>query len=381
MAMRMSARGAVSVASKAKKLRNFGKAWNVGDKGIVLYPLFYNDATNDIDLLVAAVWGYKVNDMNAIGLKASFIPSNAQIDENGEPVTPDVTSQFSKIASAFVAGEKEGKTRQLEGKTWPSQQALKSALENLNKEFDAKNNPKAKKAVISRLQLYISTEVVYIPLDKENKPMWDEAGVYSQALSNERINKLYAIINDPKFGINKDSKYLEVQYDFIAADGQKSTAGKCQPVGQPIEYLLKSRYPDAASKFDQLAAMLPDNSDIIMNHNYSYRKISESSLRSAFSTYAITNGEFLDTLPEDMKETVIKSSQIIQELSILPTMKDADLKASIEAELSKNAPVAAPIMASTPAVENGAPNIQDLMNNPARPDAVNQEELDEVNLD
>lgn len=377
MAMRMSARGAVAVASKAKKLRGFGKAWKVGDKGIVLYPLFCNEDTKEADLLVAACWGYKVNDMNALGVKASFIPSNAEINDDGEPVVPDVTSQFSRLAPAFIAGEKERRTRALDAKPWPTVAAHKAASEQLENEFDAKNNPKAKKSVISRLQLYISTEVIYVPIVNE-KPDWANAALYSQSLSNDRISKLYAIMNDSKYNVTADSRYLEVQYDFVAADGEKSTAGRCQPVGVTPEYSLKSRYPDDVAKLDQLISQLPEDSKIIMNHNYSYRKISESTLRAAYSAYAVMHSEELDTLPDDAKEQAAKSARIIQELSILPMIKDEALVKSINEELAKEAPVAAPVKPA--AVADGAPKITDLMNNPARAADEDQEELDDVNL-
>lgn len=377
MAMRMSARGAVTVASKAKKLRSFGKAWKVGDKGIVLYPLFHNEETNEADLLVAACWGYKVNDMNALGVKASFIPSNAEINDDGEPVVPDVTSQFSRLAPAFIAGEKERKTRQIDSKAWPTPSAMKAASAQLENEYDVKNNPKAKKSVISRLQLYISTEAIYVPIVNGN-PDWANAALYSQALSNDRISKLYAIINDSKFNITPDSRYLEVQYDFVATDGEKSTAGRCQPVGITPEYALKNRYPDDVAKLDALVSQLPDDSKIIMNHNYSYRKISESTLRAAYSAYAVMHSEDLDTLPDDAKEQAVRSARIIKELSILPMVKDEALVNSINEELAKEEPVAEPIKPA--AVADGAPKITDLMNNPARAAEEDQEELDDVNL-
>lgn len=377
MAMRMSARGAVTVASKAKKLRGFGKAWKVGDKGIVLYPLFHNEETGDVDLLVAACWGYKVNDMNALGVKAIFIPSNAEINDDGEPVVPDVTSQFSRLAPAFVAGEKNRKMMQIDSKAWPTPSAMKAASTQLENEYDVKNNPKAKKSVISRLQLYISTEVIYVPIVAD-KPDWANAALYSQALSNDRISKLYAIINDSKFNITPDSRYLEVQYDFVATDGEKSTAGRCQPVGITPEYALKNRFPDDASKLDMLVNQLPEDSKIIMNHNYSYRKISESTLRAAYSAYAVMHSEDLDTLPDDAKEQATKSARLIKELSILPMVKDESLVNLINEELAKEEPVAAPIKPA--AVADGAPKITDLMNNPARAADEDQEELDDVNL-
>ena len=378
MAMRMSARGAMHVGSKAKKLQNFGKAWKVGDKGIVLYPIYHDKETDTMELLVAMEWGYKVADMKALGLPATFIPSNAEIGEDGTPVVPDVTAQFARLCPAFIAGEKAQRVAALEAKPWPTQQALKSAMEQLENEYDAKNNMKARKPIIGRLSLYISTEVIYIPIVGD-KPKWDDARLYSQSLSNDRIQKLYTIINDPKYGVTKDSKFLEVQYDFVAADNEKATAGKCQPVGQTDEFKLANRFPDDKGRFDQLVAQLPEDSDIIKNHNFSYRHFDEAKLKAAFSNYAILNSESLDSVPEDMVDLVVKSASIIRDLSIDKAIQNSAITTKLEEALAQLKPAEAPV--PTTPLAAGAPTITELMNNPARADDSDAEDLNDVDLD
>lgn len=377
MAMRMSARGAAKVASKARKLSNFGKCWEVGDKGIVLYPIYWDDETQRMELLVCSEWGYRVNDMDSLGIKATFIPSNAEINDDGVPVVPDIASQFSKLAPAFIAGEKAAEERKLEQKAWPTASAQKTAMENLEKLYDTKNNPNAKKAVIGKLCLLITTECVYIPI-KNEKPDWDNARLVAQSLSSSKINKLMSIMDDKMYNINKETPYLEVQYNFTAADGNKSTAGKNDPVGLTGDYLLENRFPDDVAKLNNLATQLPQDSDIIKNHNYSYLHFPEAQLKSIFQAYCITKSENLDTVPEDWEDTVVNSSKFMDELSLVKALNNADLKQKITDRLAEEVGAAPTLLTpndtvptpgvdaeeSVPAANGAAPKVQDLMGNP-----------------
>ena len=372
MAMRMSARGAAKVASKARKLSNFGKCWNVGDKGIVLYPIYWDDETESVELLVSAEWGYRVNSMDKLGIKATFIPSNAEINEDGVPVVPDITSQFSKIAPAFIAGEKAAAELKLEQKSWPSAAAQKAAMESLEKEYDTKNNPDAKKAVIGKLCYLITTECIYIPM-KDDKPDWENARLVAQSLSSAKLNKLCTIIGDKMYGIGKDNKYLEVQYNFTAADGKKSTAGKNDPVGISAGMHLSERFPDDVSKLNALADQLPTDSDVIKNHNYSFMHFPEAQLKSVFQAYCVLNSENLDSVPEDWQDTVVKSAKFIDELSFTNNISNESLRKSIlerlEEEnadaptlLTQNDPVPSVAEPTAPTAPSKAPTLNDLLN-------------------
>ena len=393
MGMKVSARGAQKVSSKVRKLKNFGNAWDVGDKVICLYPVYYDEDTDQVELLVGMEWGYKVNDMQALGLKASFIPSNAEINEDGVPVVPDITSQFSRLAPAFIAGEKAAKERAIEAKPWPSSAAQKQALEKLADQYDTKNNPDARKPVIARLSLLITTECVVVPL-KDDKPDWDKANVFAQTLSNTKIKKLLAIMEDAQYGVNKDSTYVEVQYNFVAADGKKSTAGRNDPIGVTDQFALRNRFVSDVDKRKllELVTQLPEDSDVIRNHNYAYRHIDEAKLRSVFQSYAISESGNLDTVPEDQENMVIKSAQLIKDLSILSALANAELKQKVTDELAKiteSKPVAEtmqePADDSLPVpppvtMPTSAPSIMDLMNNPARADDALSDELANVDL-
>lgn len=378
--MRISARGAMKVSSKAKKLQNFGKKWDVGDKGIVLYPVYWDDETERLELLVAQVWGYKVNDMQALGIKTSFIPSNAPIGDDDMPVGQDITAQFSRLAPAFIAGEKAAKMQQIEAKNWPTAAAQKAAMEKLEADYDTKNNMKARKPVVGKLMLLITTECIYIPM-KNDVPDWDNAQLVAQTLSSTKISKLLALIDDPQYAMTKDSRYLEVQYNFTAADGLKSTAGKNDPTGITEAFALRNRFPDSVSKLEDLITQLPTDSDIIANHNYSYAKQDEASLKSLFQAYSIMNCESLDTVPEDYETSVVKSAEVIDKLQILSSLTNVALKEKISAELaeSANAPTPAPVPTEVP-VSTGAPTAAELLNKPALADDEFSDTLNDVAL-
>lgn len=384
MAMRLTGRGAMKVASKARKLQNFGKAWKVGDKGIVLYPIFKDPATGLTELLVACVWGYRVNDVKTLGVGASFIPSTVEISDDGKPVTPDLPYQFSFLASAFITGEKNAREKALEAKPWPSNSAYKSALEALNAEYDTKNNTKARKPIISRLQLYISTECIYVPMVND-KPDWDNAQVYAQTLSNERIAKLMNLIDEPKFAVDANEGYLEVQYDFVAADNEKSTAGRVAPVGVTPEYRLKNRFPDDEARLNQLVSLLPKDSDIISNHNYSYSKVDMTKLKNALTNYSILNSENLDAVGKDDIESLARSADLIKELSIFEALKNDEIKTRITEELEKNKSeieaIAPNYAAAQEAANETPPTLQGLMNSEFRADDAESEDLNDVSLD
>ena len=384
MGMRLSAREAQRISSKARKLQNFGRAWNVGDKGIVLYPIFKDEETGVVDLLVSKVWGYKVNDVKALGVGASFIPSTVEIDDNGKPVTPDLPYQFSFLAGSFVAGEKNARIAAIDAKPWPSNSAYKAALDALNDEYDVKNNPKARKPIISRLQLYISTEVVYIPIVNE-KPDWDNAGLYAYALSKDRITKLLAILDDPQYAVDVNEGYMEIQYNFVAADNEKSTAGRTAPIGVVPEYRLKNRFPDDVKKLAERVSMLPEDSDIIANHNYSYSKVDPIKLKNALSNYSMMNSECLDSVAEDEYGSLMKSAALIKELSVFNALKNDKLKDELDKAIAEAGPTIADIApnyaAAQAAVDPSVPPTIQALSNPALASDSDIDDLNDVSLD
>lgn len=381
--MRMTATGAMKTREDARKLGGFGQMWKPGDQITVYYPLV-RDESGKLDLLVGGCWGHPA-DPKQLGLKTIFIPSLTDIDESGVPVgKPDITYQFARIAKAFVEGEKQQKVDKCMAKSWPSEAARKSALEAIDAEFDTQNNAEAKKAVVGKLTLLITTECVVVPI-KNDEPMPAEARLVTQSLSNDKIRKLLAILNDKKYAPSDDKPYLEVQYTFPAKD-KKAEAGKVDPVGQTPEYRLESRYPDHFKTIESLLIGLPESSETIERRNFSYRKFEEKQIMQALTTYSIMQSEFLDSLSDEEDiERLAKSAATLDALSITKSLANEQLKMKITEELDKiktahPEDLVALVDREEPTFSTGAPSIEALMTNPNRADDSLAEGL-EINLE
>lgn len=331
MAMRMGASGAMQTRADAKTLGGFGQMWEPGSQGTVFYPIFYNEETNSYDLLVGAIWGHSCSP--ELGLKAIFIPSLTDVDESGVPIgKPDVTYQFSRIAKSFIDGEKELKLQKIAEKPWPSKEAERQAIQGVEDEFDSQKNPKAKKPVIGKLSYLITTEVVYVPIENDI-PQTDKARLVTQSLSDERIRKLLTILTSEKYKPAEGEEWLEVQFSFPA--GSKMQAGRTDPVGQVAEWRMKNKYPEQFKAIESLLQQLPKSYETISRRNYSYRKISETAILNALTTYSVMNAEFLEQLNEDMTEQLVKNAEIMDRLSITNSIKNEELRKKIQDELAE----------------------------------------------
>lgn len=366
--MRMTARGAMQTRADSKKLGGFGQMWQPGDQGIVFYPTLVDEETGKLDLLVGCIWGHQA-DPKALGLKTIFIPSLTDMDESGVPIgTPDITYQFSKIAKAFIDGEKQSKVDKAMSKNWPSEAARKAALDEIENEYDTKNNMKAKKAVVGKAMLLITTEVLYVPVEND-VPQPDKARVVTQSLSDDRIRKLINLLDDKKYAPLEGENYLEVQYNFPATD--KTQAGKADPVGQVPEYRLKVKYPDQWKAIESQLELLPKNSETIARRNFSYRKFDEKQIKNALTTYSIMQSEYLESLHEDDVEKLIKNAQIMDALSIPGALGECSLKSQLDAELlrikSEEEATPEPEVHEEPSFSD-APTLSDILLNENRAD-------------
>lgn len=368
--MRITARGAMQTRADSQKLVGFGQMWQPGDQGTAYYPVITDEKTGKLDLLVGCIWGHPA-DPKALGLKTIFIPSLTDMDESGVPVgTPDITYQFAKIAKAFIDGEKQSKIDKAMSKNWPTEAARKAALDEIENEFDTKNNMKAKKPVVGKVKLLITTEVLYVPIEND-VPQPDKARVVTQSLSDERIRKLIALLDDSKYAPGEGEDYLEVQYNFPATD--KAQAGKADPVGQVPEYRLKVKFPEQWKSIESQLELLPKNSETIARRNFSYRKFDEKKIKNALTTYSIMQSEYLEKLHEDDTERLIKNAEIMDTLSIPESLADCPLKEQLNAEIERIRNERAAAGVEAPAEETheepsftGAPTLNDMLQNENR---------------
>ena len=209
--MRISARGCQKTRNDSKKLGMYSKQWSPGDTLRVFYPIYWEDGQPEI--AVGALWGHNVSDIKGLGLKTAFIPSLTEF-RDGVPVgKPDLTYQFSLIAPVFVAGAKLQEEANILSKKFPTEAARKEALKTIEEKYDSKNNMSAVKPIIGRAQYYISTEVVSF---KFNNGIYDKESIAlsSAPLSGQTIDRLYAILNDPKYRPAEGEERLEVEWKY-----------------------------------------------------------------------------------------------------------------------------------------------------------------------
>lgn len=91
------------------------------------------------------------------------------------------------------------------------------------KAADGTNIAPKERPAISGMQQKLSTQLLVVKLLPTGMPDWKNAKYAVLELSNQRINELIAILDDPNY-CNPNSSYIEVGYDYIGAD--KQTAGR-----------------------------------------------------------------------------------------------------------------------------------------------------------
>lgn len=91
------------------------------------------------------------------------------------------------------------------------------------KAADGTNIAPKEQPAISGMQQKLSTQLLAVKLLPTGMPDWKNAKYAVLELSNQRINEIIAILDDPNY-CNPDCNYIEVGYDYIGAD--KQAAGR-----------------------------------------------------------------------------------------------------------------------------------------------------------
>lgn len=396
--MQISARGAQKKREESKKLEMYSKQWLPGDTLRVFYPIFWVEGHPEI--AVGAIWGHSVSDIKALKLKTAFIPSTTEFDENGMPIgTPDVTYQFSQIARVFVNGAKMIEEAQISKKNWPTEAARKDALMELEKKYDTKNNQNAVRPIIGRAQYYISTEVISMKLVND-QPNLDSLKLSSAPLSNQTINKLYALMADQKYAPVEGDEFFEVEWKYPTDSDKASSARSATVNGLTAEYRSPVAYPDAYKTLSGLFGMVARDSETITRR--ATRMIDPARVRAALTQYAFLSSEYLDVASEEDEEILLNHVDLIQELDVTRALTNQELvqkiqQAVAEADIKRpNVPeeipsITEPATASSAIPENpatavdsamqsvpdlslvaGAPTMQSLMTEAAQQPAATQ---------
>lgn len=378
--------------SSSRKFNGFNKSWKVGDKLSVFFPIEwcpeYDNNGNIIevqevdnmghlcfeedgvtpkmtqkgvwDVVTGDIWGHKVNNMKEFNVGGSFIPSLTDVyegrpvrferDENGyimydkdtgkplyEPVPGDVTYQFSTIAPLFINGMKQQELSRILNKKFPTEDMRREAIQTIEDKYDTSKSMKAPRAVVGRLMLYASTEVIVVPMDASDKYMPDKAAQYTyEFTSDQRFSNILQILDDVKFKPRDLSqKWIEVQMTFNAnTDDEKGRAEagrKAAPIGLTPEYTMQKRDPDAFTKISSLLAMLPQDNEMISHRNFSYQKKEERKIARAIEQYVALNSEYLDSIQKEDDETrLLQQAYKLMKFKALDNMANEELKAKIE---------------------------------------------------
>lgn len=331
--MRLGATSALKTKDSGKRLQNFSKTWVPGMTLRVFYPIYWDDEVMAPQLLVGAIYGHKVNDMQALGLKTTFIPSLCQIDENGDPIgEPDLTYQFSMIAPLFIQGRKTKEVNACNRKPWPDENMHRSALADIEHKYDTKNNLKAVKPVIGKLDYLITTEAVVVPV-VDGKPEVDKVQTVSQPLNGTKITTIDAILRDKKYGVTPEDTFIEVEYKF-PVDTEKSTSGqKATLSGITPEYKLCNTYPDLFAQIKSRFPMIATDSDLITRR--AVKMVDENRIKQAISTYSIMQSDDFSELSDEYADKLCKSTELVHSLGLYQTLPEGTLKAKLAEALAK----------------------------------------------
>lgn len=328
--MLVSARGAQKTREDSKKLQMYSKQWLPGDSLRLFLPVFFHDGIWDI--AVGAIWGHKVNDFEGIGLKTTFIPSLTEFDENGDPVgPPDITYQFSRIARVFIDGQHALEEEKLQNKKWPTEAARKEALQKLDYQYDTKNNMKAIKPAIGMASYYISTEVLCLKMVND-VPATDNIAVASFPMSSQRIDQLYAILQDIKYAPQEGEEFLEIEWKYPANPDKAASARAANPSGLTSEYRLINKHPEAYKLVSGMFNLVSRDAESIVRR--ATKKIDEARIRGALTQYCIMNSEDIDACNSDNEEVLVKNASLIHELRLDQAITNENLIAKLNEELA-----------------------------------------------
>lgn len=329
--MRLSAKGAQKTRNESKKLSMYSKQWSPGDTLRVLYPIFWENGKPELS--VGAIWGHSVADIKGLGLKTAFIPSTNEFNADGEPIgPPDITYQFSRIAPAFVAGSKKIKEDSIMKKNFPTEAARREALNNLDHEYDTKNNMNAVKPIIGRAQYYVSTEVMSVKI-VNGIPDKETIMVTSAPLSDEQIDKIYALMGDSKYAPMEGDEFFEVERKY-PVNTDKGQSGKASTVsGLTPEYRLSATNPDVWALMQDRMPSIATEAESISRR--ATRSIDPVRIRQALTAWAFMHSEDLDAAEGETLDVLTNNAAVIKELDLARALTNDAVKKSVTDAIAK----------------------------------------------
>jgi len=382
----MTATQAQTQMESTRKLQSFSKAWDVGDKLSVFFPiiwapylengeqvmeqerdkrgkLVFNENNEPVmvpkgtwEFPVYTCWGHEVSDLKKLNVGTTFIPSLTEIyqghpvkfnrDENsniiydsyGDPsferIEGDITYQFSKIAPLFIRGMKQEELNKVYSKKFDSDEFRRKAIQDVEDRYDTNKSMNAPRPIIGKVTPYTITEVLVVKKDKYDDPDTTKVAKYTYRLKQEKINELYSLIKDVKFRPHDpEQKWFEVEMTFNGdtndQKGRAQAGRKAHPVGLPEEYTMKVKNPDAFAQIEQQLESLQQLASGIKAHTY-IQAIPEQKIKSALSYYVASFGEYLDSITEERDMEIMKNNaSYLVKFAATDAMSSAALKETI----------------------------------------------------
>lgn len=384
MRISQSGRQAVRTRSQSRKFQGFNKAWDVGDKLSVFFPIFwcpdfdedgnkimvqetnshgkpvFDDAGQPVmtergqwDIVTANIWGHDITNFKKFPVGGSFIPSLTDVvrgqpakillDENGspmydsygevmyEPIPGDVTYQFSKIAPLFIKGEKQAEIDRIMKKKFASEDLRREALNEVDRQYNTDENMDAPRPIIGKLHMVISTEVVVVKHDTAGGYNLEASGQFTYKLSDDKFNSIIALLDDFKFKPRDlKARWFEVQITFNGTSNDKqgrAAAGrKATPVGLTPEYTMEARDPEAYKKLKSRLETLPQDSQTISCRNYMYTKIEEKTIQRCITSYVALHSDMLDHISRDEdKDMLYNNAYRLVQFKALDNMENKEI--------------------------------------------------------
>lgn len=321
--MNISMSAAQRSKDENKIINSFSKVWNKGETWMVFYPLAVFDE-NNIDVVVNATYGNKVNDVKGLGLHRIFIPYSGET-ENGRPSEGCLANDFSKIAKALIKGEEARRIKELESnKIVASDPDLKAQKEKVIRDETATKRP-----VIGGFTKVITTECIAVKLNSEGVPEVKTAQLASQELSGKKVSTLKQILTSPLYKITADMKYLPVIYTFGVQEN-KAQAGNVDPTGVAPETRIDIKYPDIWKQLLPTLESMAHDSDMIRRRNSIFTPVEDEVLLAALKSYIVDFAADLDFITDDQTKKILETN-----VDTLTTLGITELK-SIDIEKIKS---------------------------------------------
>lgn len=368
----ISARGAQKTKDGSKKLQGYSKQWMPGDTLRVFYPIFWNEGSPEI--AVGPVWGFPVNNVKELGLGTIFIPSTNEfdIDEGVPKGIPDITYQFSLLAPVFVNGQRAREEAEVASRNYPSESVRKTALAQIEEKYDTKNNQDAVKPIIGRATYRITTEVLSVKI-ANGVPVTDTLALSSAALSGQLIQKLYTILDDPKYCPEEGADFIEIEWKYPVNTNKGESGKAANPAGLTPEYRLENQFPEAYKIVSGMFNSVSKDADTIKRR--ANRSVDVAKVRAALTNYSFLHANDLDTYTEEDEDRLLKNVGLIKDLGIVSSLSNEELVEKINNAIMEMEAVAAMIPVDVPTPEI-PPQPENAVNQDVSEAVIGEPELD-----